>query len=270
MINKLIIILLFAAFMTGCGETFDASNDNMIRVSYNGILETLDGKEEEEFKRQYQFYIEQYELPQDPEDPGINFAQNDIESLHGLTYGEVISKVAQHEQYVADIRKEEDLFMLRELHGLYLDSREKILSSMKDLPVTLEPMEARFLGPLAIKAELDNNTDYTIREFSLEVSVVQRSTGEQVYSTSVFADLGNDPLPPGYSYTSSFGDQKVQEVIQDKNYTVIGYLSNVIVDDGRRAYAKMDESNFLQYASLKRAYPEEFKDIKDELGEPVI
>ncbi|MEH6784406.1 MAG: DUF6694 family lipoprotein [Alcanivorax jadensis] len=268
--NKLLVLVAMTILMVGCGETFDASTDNLIRVSYNGILETLEGEEKEQFKRQYQFYTEKYELPQDPEDPGIDFSQNDIESLHGLTYGEVVSKVAQHEQYVADIRREKDLFMLREFHGLYLDSREKILSSMKDLPVTLEPMEAKFLGPLAIKAELDNNTEYTIRKFSLEVSVVQRSTGEQVYSTTVFADLGNDPLPPGYSYTSSFGDQKVQEVIQDKNHSVIGYLANVIVDDGRLVYAKMDESNFLQYVSLKRTYPEEFKDIKEELGEPAI
>ena len=268
--NKLLVLVAMTILMVGCGETFDASTDNLIRVSYSGILKTLEGEDKEQFIRQYQLYTEPYELPVDPNDPGIDFAQNDIESLHGLSYSEVINKVVEHEEYLDKIGREKDLATLKMLHGIYLDNRESIMLSMKDLPVTLEPIEAKFLGPLAIKAELDNNTDYTIREFSLEVSVVQRSTGEQVYSTTVFADLGNDPLPPGYSYTSSFEDQKVQEVIQDKNHSVIGYLSNVIVDNGRLVYAKMGESNFLQYASLKRAYPEEFKDIQEELGEPVI
>ena len=70
--------------------------------------------------------------------------------------------------------------------------------------------------------------------------------------------------------TSSFEEQKVQEFIQDKNYVVTGYLHNVTVDSGRLVYATMNDDTFMQYASLKRAYPEEFEKIRDELGKPVI
>lgn len=268
--NKLLALVAMTILMAGCGETFDASTDNLIRVSYNGILKTLGGEEKEQFIRQYQLYTEPYELPVDPNDPGIDFAQNDIESLHGLSYGEVINKVAEHEDYLDKIGREKDLATLRMLHGIYLDNRENIMLSMKDLPVTLKPMSAKFLGTLAIKAELHNGTEHTIKDFSLSISVVQRSTGEQVYSTTIYADLNEDPMPPGYSYTSSFEEQKVQEFIQDKNYVVTGYLHNVTVDSGRLLYATMNDDTFMQYASLKRAYPEEFEKIRDELGKPVI
>src|SRR5690606_41859700 len=84
-IMKKLLLISFVVSLTGCGEKFDASSDNMIAVSYNGILKTLDGAEKERFIQQYRSYTAVYEGPENPDDPGFNMQQNAIESLHGLS-----------------------------------------------------------------------------------------------------------------------------------------------------------------------------------------
>lgn len=268
--GHLLIFIALTALLTGCGEKFDASTDNLIRASYNGILKTLDGEEKVQFVRQYQLYTAPYELPIDPNDPGIDIAQNDIESLHGLSYGQVIDRVAEHEEYLETLQRDKDLQTLTELHKIFLDSRANIMQSMQELPVTLEPMGGDYMGVVAVKVEVNNNADFTIEEFVLNVSITQRSTGEELFAGTKTADLSTDPLQPGYIYATSFRDQQIQEAFLDKNLSVQGYIYDVTTSDGRRVLSVMQDADYLQYSSLQEAYPEEFKDIQEELGEPVI
>ncbi|MQX52822.1 MULTISPECIES: DUF6694 family lipoprotein [Alcanivorax] len=268
--GHLLILIALTALLTGCGEKFDASTDNLIRASYNGILKSLGGEEKEEFVRQYQLYTAPYELPIDPNDPGIDIAQNDIESLHGLSYGQVIDRVAKHEEFLETLQRDKDIQTLTELHKVFLDSRANIKQSMKELPVTLAPLGGDYMGVVAVKVELDNNASFAIEQFVLNVSITQRSTGEELFSDTKTADLSTDPLQPGYTYATSFGDQQIQEAFLNKNLSVQGYIYDVTTSDGRRVLSIMQDADYIQYASLQKTYPEEFMEIKEELGEPVI
>ena len=265
-----ILILSLVLLLTGCGEKFDASSDNMIAVSYNGILKTLDGQDKDRFIRQYRFYTEVYEGPYDPEDPGINMQQNDIESLHGLSYREVIDRVEEHVAYVESVSRDNDLALLRSLHKEYLKSRENMMLTMKEFPVTVQGVKGRYSDITASKVDIENNSDVIITEFDLHIRVIQRSTGEDAFGISDEVDLSSEPLEPGYIQTITFQNEDLQEYFNDKNYSIQSSITNIMTGDGRLIYAIMGNESFIEYASLMEKYPKEFESIQDEIGRPVI
>ena len=267
---KSILILSFALLLTGCGEKFDASSDNMIAVSYNGILKSLDGEDKARFIKQYRFYTEVYEGPEDPEDPGINMQQNDIESLHGLSYSEVIERVEEHEAYAKSVARENDIAMLRSLHKEYLKTRENIMLAMKEFPVTIEPVKGRYGDIAGIKVEIENNSEAAITHFDLNIRATQRSTGEDIFANTTPVDNSDEPLEPGYVQTIRFEHDELQSYFADKNYSVQSSITNIVSGDGRLIYGVMSDELFMEYASLMEAYPEEFEAIQDEIGRPVI
>ena len=267
---KKLLLISFVLLLTGCGEKFDASSDNMIAVSYNGILKTLDGEEKERFIQQYRFYTEVYEGPESPDDPGFNMQQNDIESLHGLSYSAVIDRVEEHEAYVKSIKRDNDLSLLRSLHKEYLKTRENILLAGKVSPVTVEAARDRYNNITGVKIDVENNSELAAIAFDLNLRATLRSTGEDVFSNTSKVDNSDDPLLPGYVQTFRIQHDELEAYLDDKSYSVQGSIANVKTTDGRLTHSIMNDAAFVKYASLMEQYPEEFETIQDELGRPII
>ncbi|MBQ0753275.1 MAG: hypothetical protein KBT87_11150 [Gammaproteobacteria bacterium] len=263
---RYVTLCFITVLLVGCGEKFDASSDNMIAVSYNGILNDLDEEDKDRFVRLYDLYTQPYDGPYDPiEGGGIDIRQNDIESLHGLSYNAVISRVEEHEAYRRKIEREADIRSLEYLHKDYLDAQERITNFMKVFPATVDLVMGPYSEVTGISFAVENGSESILTKFDINIKAIRRSTGEVALTISKKAGLSKGALKPGYISSFTLQNDELQRYLKDKNYSVKGFITNMVADNGHPLHISLSNEFFREYGTLQLAYPEEFEALPREL-----
>ncbi|KGD64265.1 hypothetical protein Y5S_02567 [Alcanivorax nanhaiticus] len=269
------MILGFLAFLlAGCGEKFDATSQSMIKISYNNILKSLDTPAEKgEFARQFNSYTEPYQLficadglgsDEISDDPCIE--KNDIESLHGLSYDEVVETVAKHEAEVANINRQIVKANIETLHRAWKNTAEGIIQRDKDFVVSAE--KASMQGLPAVTFSFTNNSKHTISGFWLCLNVTEVQTGNEVASECNDVKPFNvgRPIPPGNSYKDSMVHRKIGTYARNQNYRVTGFIANVVDPMGNEVYPAMTNGEYEEYKQLKNSHLDIFDEVEEEIG----
>lgn len=269
---KKILILTFALFLTGCGEKFDASTESMIKISYNGILADLEGEEKENFVRQFDAYTDRYVDPFGGESGDGSYEQNDIESLHGLSYGDVVDRVAEHEKNVQLLTDAKNVMHLTNLHvravasaknmNELIDKFDVVFGRMGDAGFSFGGFDAFGGGSVVVK--ISNTSEHTVKTADVCVNVVQASDSKDM-GTYCY-EVSTQGIPPNHSGAGIIADRDIWEVIRNKQYKVTMYVAGAYDSHGTSLYPIMDDEDYSLYAGLKAKYPDELQDIVAEYG----
>lgn len=264
-INALIFAIVACVFLVGCGEKFDASTESMIKISYNNILKDLDPDERAEFSRQFDLYDTPFQTWCEEGD-GICLDRLDIEALHGLSYGDVIDAVAEHERAVAKFQHDQDIATLRNLHV----AQQIIDQNSRNIwgQVHVEVSSTWDGGYHYLVAKIINQSQFDLRYIKWTTRYKLPKDGKLVDRESIDdtrqlikandvveirqylgyhkLEVANKVLPP-----STVFETQVEEYEPTVQAAGMLFMSSV------------DKAN---YERLQRQYPEEFEAIVEELG----
>lgn len=264
---KSILILSLALLLTGCGEKFDTSSNSMTKISYNNILKDIEPQDRETFARRYEFYTKPYREVMCGEEGEVDVCimQNDIESLHGLSYKEVIRTVEQHE---IDVHKREAWIAekrLKNYHLSFLQSMNSIDQQKKDMKVS---MKSGYRGHnVVLWYSFKNESPGKIAEYSLCLEITEKSTGIQEIDECISL-TPLSPIAVGQEYLRyTLEGMSLAKAVDDPKYSVEMSVLFPIGPDGGYLYPTMSTENYEEYVALKNQYPEEFSKIVKEFGE---
>ena len=205
---KYMILGIIAFLLVGCGEKFDASTNKMAKISYNNILKEIEDEAKRgDFERQFSLYTKPYELNICMDDYCTE--KNDIESLHGLSYSEVIEAVDSHEKKLYQLEREAAKLALERLHRRWLQSTSNIIQRDEDLALKLGNNIRQTFSSRAVDFSFTNNSGNTISEFWVCFTATEIDTGEEVLSDCV----------QGLKRGSSYGTIKPGKVHRETSTT---------------------------------------------------
>lgn len=263
------MILGFLAFLlAGCGEKFDASTESMTKISYNNILKELDDPAERgDFERQFALYTAPYELNVCME--GYCNEQNDIESLHGLSYSEVIETVASHEQKLYQLEREAARMALERLHKRWLQSTSNIIQRDEELAIQFGNNIRQTFSSRAVDFSFKNNSGKEISEFWVCFTATEAATGEEVLSDCVQGlkrGSSYGTIKPGKVHRDDLYHWKLTGYLKDPNYTVQADIRGALDQNGQEMYPIMSSEEVEEFRSLRGAYVDIFDEVESELG----
>ena len=272
---KYIALFLAGILLSGCGDKFDASSDSMIKISYNNIIKELDDPSAKgEFVRQFALYTQPYELflcadglssDEFHGDPCTK--KNDIESLHGLSYDQVVEAVSRHESEVIEMRRQAAKENLKSLHLSWIRTTEGIIQRDKDFVVFLK--SSSLYGYPAVHFSFTNKSGRDVAGFWLCLNVTEVSTQADVASDC------NEGKPsriggiiaPGKHYEDRMAHIEINQYMNRPGYSVTGYLTDIVSPNGSPIYPSMTTEAYSKYKELKGRYPDIFSELVSELGD---
>lgn len=262
---KSILILSLVLLLTGCGEKFDASSENMIKISYNNILKELEGNEKNDFQRQFSLYTQVYELVLCMDDYCTE--KNDIESLHGLSYGQVIDAVALHEEKIVSLRRQHVKSRLLSLHSAWKRTAEGIIQRDQDFVVFVG--KGSLYGYPAVKFSFTNKSGTDLAGFWLCLNVKESETGKEVISDCNEAKPihAGGIISHGKNYEDVMAHREITSYLNKPGYGVTAYLANLKTPQDEDLYPTMTNGEHDEYEALMNSHFDIFKEVEDEVGE---
>ncbi|MEH6784623.1 MAG: hypothetical protein V7688_12135 [Alcanivorax jadensis] len=269
LVKRSIFLLMVSLGLAGCGETFDASSDSMTKISYNNILKEIDDEAKRgDFERQFSLYTKPYELNICMDDYCTE--KNDIESLHGLSYSEVIEAVDSHEKKLYQLEREAAKLALERLHRRWLQSTNNIIQRDEELALKLGNNIRQTFSSRAVDFSFTNNSGKTISEFWVCFTATEIATGEEVLSDCVQGlkrGSSYGTIKPGKAHRDDIYHWKLTGHLKNKKYSVHGDIRGALDQNGQEMYPTMSAEEVEEYRGLRGAYVDIFQEVESELGQ---
>jgi len=285
--KHLIIGLITTALLTGCGESFDASSDQMSRISVERIVKDLGPAEGEQFREDLSFYLKPYEdFCINADGDGFCQYENDIAALHGESDSAVVRIVKEHRENREKFTKYKEV---EEMKYLIVEAKRYAdfwASAMDNIDVEVLGTRAYIYEPayeydtekdayFDVKIQVINNSDVDIGSIVFDVTFATKEGKRETKEVKVAGYHGHDNVFPA-------GESLDREV----------HFGNIYI--GRREPSKNDldwiermksasveykgwypsNSDFQQHnlkdwqdsrlLALKTTYPEDYKRLADE------
>jgi len=247
---KMIRAVILSSFIIilGCeNPKFDATTEQMIKISYNKVLQSIPEEKRRYFDELVILYVQPYEQ-------GGHEEKNSIENLHGMNAKEMLKVIEKHADLIADLNRQEDIIKLQSLTILAIrhDSLFDLFQSMK---LGHEPHHNGVIVKISVSA------DYQVKGFTLYTRVENKNNEADGKTIKKYVSIGGTENPLSNSNPINLIQEDFTLAFFNKNgrYKYISWLDDVVTTEGPLRFMTNEEKS--EWELLSSRYPKEFSEM---------